>query len=168
MNTVTPLLIGTIGSPGSGKSYFSEKISKDLHLVHLRSDDIRFRIISEPNFTQEEHNVVFGFMDFLAEKILDNKIGVIYDANLVKYEHRERLIRIAENTKAKFVMLWIKTPLDLAITRAKDRKFHPITKETVEAIAGELEEFRNEPHIIIDGIKSYEEQRDFILKGLRL
>lgn len=163
--------MGTIGSPGSGKSYFSEKLARDLHFVHLRSDDIRFRLVKKVkkvDFSQEENDAVFGFMDFLSEKILKDGVGVIYDANLVKRTHRDRLCEIAQSAGVVYVILWIQTPLELAITRAKEREFRPIDREVVESLNSALEEpSSDEPIIIIDGTKSYEEQREFILNELK-
>ena len=154
------------GYAGSGKTYFSEKLSRDLHCAHLRSDDFRFRIIPHPTFSDEEHTVVFGLIDFLAEKFLSSGVNVIYDVNLVKKKHRDRVRRIAEKTDSHFVLISIETPFEIAVKRAKERDFHSIDRKVVEAIRDEVENLDGEFHIKVDGLKTYEEQKEIILKKI--
>ena|SRR3989338_1351887 len=161
-----PILIATFGYPGSGKTYFSEKLAEDLNCAHLRSDDFRFRIIPKPTFSNEEHTMVFGLIDFLAEKFLSNGVNVVYDVNLTKKRHRDRVRRIADNTNSHFVLISIETPFEIAVQRAKDRELHSIDRRTVEAISDEYEDLSSETYIKIDGLKTYDEQKDIILKQI--
>lgn len=163
-----PLLIATFGHPGSGKSHFSEKLSKDLHFAHLRSDEIRHQLFPEPTFSQEEHNVVFGLMNFLAAKLLSTGVSVIYDANSHKKKHRQSLKDITEKESARFALLHIETPLEIAVERAKTREFRPVDRSVVESMHNESEDPKDESPIVIDGTKSYEEQKEFIIKKLNL
>lgn len=160
------ILIATFGYPGSGKTYFSEKLSKDLHCAHLRSDDFRFKIISQPTFSNEEHTVVFGFMDFLTDKFLTSGVNVIYDANLVKKKHRDRARRIAQKADSHFMLISIETPFEVAVQRAREREFHSIGRDVVEAIRDESENLDGEDYITIDGLKTYEEQKETLLREI--
>ncbi len=162
-----PILIATFGYPGSGKTYFSEKLAKDLHCAHLRSDDFRFKIVPHPTFSIEEHTMVFNLMDFLAEKFLSSGVNVIYDVNLTKKKYRDRARRIAVKTNSRFALISVQTPFDLAVERAKNRKVHSIDRKTVEAIRDEAEDLRDEPHILLDGTRSYKDQKEEILRQLQ-
>ena len=165
---MNPIIIGTFGHPGSGKSYFSERLARDLHLAHLRSDEIRKQIFPHPTFKQEEHDVVFGLMDFLSEKFLSSGVGVIYDTNLIKKKHRDRLRQIADKTSSRFALLHVETPLEISVERAKSRSFHPIDRNVVESIHAESEYPHDESPIVVDGTKSYEEQKEGIMEILGL
>lgn len=166
-----PIFIGTVGRPGSGKSYFSEKLSNDLHFAHLRSDDFRFRLVSKfkkPDFSPEEHGAVFGFMDFLSHKLLDAGVSVIYDVNLVKKEHRNRIKGIADGLKINHVILWVQTPLELAVERARTREFRPIERDVMELIDKGFEQpDLSEKILIVDGTKSYDEQKEYLLSEIK-
>ncbi len=161
-----PTLIATLGLPGSGKSYFAERLAKDLHFAHLRSDEIRLQINPKPTYTNEEHKVVFGLMDFLTLKLLSTGVSVIYDANVNKHIHRQNLRGIAGEQDAKFVLIYIDTPLEIAIKRAKTREFHPIDQDVVESLHKEMEYMPEEEKVTINGLESYEKQRDDIVKQI--
>jgi uncharacterized protein len=79
-----PLLIATLGYPGSGKTYFSERLSKKKHFFHLNSDRIRLAIFDKPQYKPEEHRIVFRLMDSLAQDLLRQGVSVVYDANFNK------------------------------------------------------------------------------------
>ena len=117
-----PLLIATLGYPGSGKTYFSERLAKDFNLFHINSDRIRHEMFDRPVFTQEEHRAVFGFIDWLTEELLSKGMSVIVDANMNKRVHRKKLYDIAEKAKAKFLLVYINTPIDTAEKRILERK----------------------------------------------
>jgi|ERR1700733_1559010 len=161
-----PILIATFGYPGSGKSHFSEKISKELHYAHLRSDEIRHQIFLNSKFNLEENIVIFRVMDFLAGKLLSTGVSVIYDANSHLYSQRQSLRDIAEKANARFALIHIETQLEIAVERARTREFHPVERSVVESVRNEAEDITNEFPIIIDGTKSYEEQKDFIMREL--
>ncbi len=158
-----PLLIATIGCPGSGKSYLSALLAADLRAAHLRSDDFRFWLFEEPTFSSEEHAAVFGLMDNIAEKLLSTGVSVVYDANFNFKRHRDAARRLAERYGAQFVLLYVDTPLEVAIERAANRATHQLTRETVEQMSAEIESFHDEGAIHVDGTLSYEDQRDELL-----
>ncbi len=57
------ILITTFGYPGSGKTYFSERLAKEFNLFHLNSDKIRSEIFIKPNYSDEEHKAVLRFIN---------------------------------------------------------------------------------------------------------
>jgi predicted kinase len=112
-----PLFIGTLGYPGSGKTYFSEHLARERGLVHLHADTIRAILFETPRYTSEEHGILFRTMDYLAEQFLNRGIGVIYDANANFRSSRKKFAAIAARTTADYHLVWIKTPEALALER---------------------------------------------------
>jgi predicted kinase len=165
MNLKKPKLFVTMGTPGSGKSYFAERFCKEYGLVHLRSDEIRKLVFPKPTFTKEENYKLFSLIDLLVRKLLSHGVGVVYDSNFSLKISRLRLLKMAKSYKAKFVILWLKTPLDVAIKRAKSRSFHPISAKVVKLMDKEIELPKNEPAIEINGTKPYKAQKALVLRS---
>lgn len=174
-----PLLIATLGFPGSGKTYFSERLAKEYNLFHLNSDKVRYEIFSKPTFTPDEHRVVFGFINYLIEELLGLGVGVICDANSNKRLHRADFAKQAKKFNAKYVLVHIQTPVDLAEKRLEKRKnikslkkqkfYRPVDVSVLHLLKKEIEyPTTKEAVIVIDGTKKFTEQLHQFEKGVRL
>ena len=111
----------TLGYPGSGKTFFARKFAKDMKLFHLNSDRIRLLIFPNPKFSSEEHPIVFGAMDYLANEVLKCGVSVIYDANSTLRIYRKCLQQLARKNNAKYLLLWFQTPVKTALMRIEKR-----------------------------------------------
>ena len=152
-------LFVTLGAPGSGKSYFAERFCKEYGCVHLRSDEIRKYVFPSPTYSSSENKQLFHLIDFIAQKFLAAGVSVFYDANFTKRMTRNRQQRIAKKYKARFAVLWVQTPIHLAIRRANSRNYHPVNENVVRGLNSEIELPKNEPAITIDGTKPYRIQK---------
>jgi predicted kinase len=170
-------LVATLGYPGSGKTYFSERFAKNHSFFHLNSDIIRLTMFPEPTYNPFESGVVFRMMDFLAGAFLSSGVSVIYDANSTLRIYRKRLQQIAKKRGACYLLLRFKTPLPVALKRLKKRRalkseskkryYRPIDDKVLFDIKGEMEEPRNEHFIIVDGESPYQETEKMVLKELK-
>lgn len=172
-----PLLFATLGYPGSGKTYFSRKFAKEFHILHLNSDRIRKAMFGKPKYTHYENNYLFAVMDAMTEEALAAGISVIYDANSTLREYRRRMQNTAKEHGAHFLLLWFRTPVTAAKKRIGARKrcttktcslYHPpIPLEVFERLRAQIEEPTvREPHMILDGTKSYAKQKKVLLGAL--
>ena len=167
-----PTLFVTFGFPGSGKTYFSKRLAKDLGAFHLNSDRLRSEIFPSKLYSPEDNKTVFGVMDYIAEELLSRSMSVLYDANVTKRIFRKRLQKIAKKAEANYLVLWIQVPLELALKRVRDRtklttelqrKYEvPIDEETVLRLKSQMEDPVGEANIILDGTKTYKSQRKLI------
>ncbi len=173
-----PTLFATLGFPGSGKTYFSERFAKEFKLFHLNSDRLRLDMIENPKYTSQEHRQVFTVMDYITDHLLAAGISVIYDANSTKRAYRNRLRKIARINKANYLLIHIKTPVATAEKRLEKRKlikssakqkyYRPIEKEVLHGIRKETEEpLPTEPHVVIDGLKRYKDQITLVKSVLK-
>jgi predicted kinase len=173
-----PTLLVTLGFPGSGKSYFSEKISKEKGFFHINSDIIRFTLFKNPSFTKEEHEGVFALMDLITENLLKSGISVIYDCNTNFRSDRKRLEKIAKKSQANHFLVWIKTDVKLAEKRLakrfkiKDGKkklmYRPVTLETLHKLKNEMQTPKGaEKFIPIDGHLPFSKQIKELEKVLK-
>lgn len=174
MNTQKPILFATLGYPGSGKTYFSRKFSKEFHVLHLNSDRIRKSMFKKPKYTQYENNYLFAVIDAIAEEAISSGLSVIYDANSSLREYRIRMQKMAKKYKARFFLLRFKTPENVAIKRlgirdrcrTKSCSFYhpPIPISEFHRLKAQIEEPpKSEPHIIIDGTMTYTQQKKAVL-----
>lgn len=163
-----PYLIATIGFPGSGKTYFSENLSKAEGFIHLNADRERLELFSPPQYTVDEHQALSKEMDKMAEGYLCDGKSVIYDVNFNKRVHRTRIEELARRTGAEYRLVHIVTSPDIALERllirGKDGKqdpelYRPINLDIFHKMKDELEYPDDTEEVIrIDGEGSFDLQ----------
>jgi hypothetical protein len=168
-----PKLFLMFGYPGAGKTTSSKIIAKETGAVHLSSDELRIKMFPQPKYTQDEHDAVYEELDRQTEALLRESKGVVYDANLNRYQHRLEKYEMSEHTHAKPILLWVKVPRQLARDRAVLRGHHHLvpedeTFETMfDRVASGLEEPReDEPLYIINGVDQTESEVKELLARL--
>ncbi len=147
-----------MGYPGAGKTTISKVIHELTGAKHLSSDNTRFQLFKNPSFSPEEHEALYKALDAQTEKLLSEGKDVIYDANLNRLQHRHEKYDICQRTGASSVLVWVKTPLELAKQRAvTEHRLHLVPRDETlasmfERIAGIIEEpAGDEPYVEIDG-----------------
>lgn len=158
-------LIATLGVPGSGKTFFSERLAKKLGFFHLNADRLRLELYGKPKYTEAENRSFFRVMDFLAEELLQRNVSVIYDANSTMLQYRRRLEFIAKQRRAKYLLLFIETPVAVALQRLSYRRmlrhartikyYRPIKNQILFRIQREMEKPVREPFVTIAGSKPF-------------
>ncbi|MBW3569423.1 ATP-binding protein [Candidatus Parcubacteria bacterium] len=142
-----PILYLMLGYPGAGKTTVAEKIAKFTGAVHLNSDWFRLHMFKKPTFSQEEHDSLYGNLDYLCELILTTGKSVIYDANLNRYIHRQEKYDIAKRVGAKVRLIYINTDLETAKHRAtveaeknpQHRPYGNLAPANFDRLASEIE-----------------------------
>ncbi len=166
-----PTLYLMMGLPGAGKTTIAKIIEKLTGAVRLSSDEARVMLWSEPNFSEQEHQALYEYLDDQTKHLLQAGKSVIYDANLNRYEHRQEKYELANLLDVDVMLCWVKTPRELAKQRRIDdvTHHHLVTKHEDPAIMFErishiLEEpGANEPYVELEGTKITE---DYIKRTL--
>jgi len=157
-----------LGFLGSGKSYVSRWLTPHAGAVYLRADELRLAMFGADRadlYTPENKALVNNANNYAMEQILkSSQANVVLDAN-----NNARQVRrsIAETTKALDatpIVVWVKTPLDIAKRRTEERTItegHVLFEPNlVEKMAKRLEAPEtDELVIIIDGQASAEVQQ---------
>jgi len=111
------------GLPGSGKSTIARSLLKmlkrqQIHAQIVSSDMLRKVITPKPTYSEEERDMVYGAIVFVASLLTKNNVNVIIDAtgNLRRYRDQART-RIP-----RFMEAYIKCPLEVCIQRESGRK----------------------------------------------
>jgi predicted kinase len=162
-------LFVTVGFPGSGKNYFSERLAQKLDLFHMNADKTRLAMFDDPQYTPEEHRQVFRTMDFFVEELLKKDVSVVYDGNFNKRIFRKKLADMAGRVRVRYVLVWLQTELSVALSRIEDRKlirdaeqkklYRPLDPEIVHRMKREMEvPTQGESPVVIDGHLPFDEQ----------
>lgn len=171
-----PIIVTFLGVPGSGKTTFSKQAAKKLKAMHFNSDAMRLAIfesrenakrIYESGDRRVLNSYVFGAMDYSVGQVLSCGMDVFYDANSNSRADRLNIAKIAEKHGAVAILVWLKTPREVAVRRGQEREESPESpKKTkvemhnvIERMTKNIEEpDASEQHIVIDGLQTFEEQ----------
>ena len=118
---VEPALIVVSGLPGTGKTYFSQKLAESLPFIILESDALRKALFSSPNHSPQESSHLFQACHHLIEALLKNGIPVILDATNLSERYREHLYSIADRLGVKLVLVRVEASPQVVYERLKAR-----------------------------------------------
>ncbi|MCR6641813.1 MAG: ATP-binding protein [Sporocytophaga sp.] len=82
------------GLPGSGKSFFAEKLAKLINAEYLSSDIIRKELFSNPTYSKGEKEAVYEEMKIKMKVFLSEKKDVILDATFFKDRLRKSFCKV--------------------------------------------------------------------------
>lgn len=175
MDMTKPFLIVFLGFPGSGKTYFSKRLADKLGAVTLNSDALRISMFGSPekieqirtNDRSRLYDDVFGAMDYAARQTLLAGHSVIYDAQQTKRENRRNIEKIAQESGAMPLLVWIKTSRETALRRGQEREArddsHQYTADKMKYLIDHFDSATDLPEptentIEISGELTFEEQ----------
>ena len=117
-----PAFIVVSGLPGSGKSYFCNRLAERLPFVILESDVLRKTLFPSPGYSPQESNRLFQACHLLIEKLLKKGIPLILDATNLSERSRERLYSIAEHLDTKLILVRVEAPAEVVRERLRIRQ----------------------------------------------
>ena len=110
------------GLPGSGKTARVKELLKKLkqnniRAEHLEMDEIREVLTPKRKYTEEERGYVYRAVVLVSKLLTENGVNVIIDATA----HRRVWREMARQFIPKFMEVYIKSPLNIAIERETKR-----------------------------------------------
>lgn len=114
------------GLPGSGKSVTAHALAERLKEFGIKaqilsSDMLRKVITPNPRYTEEERDIVYGAIVFIAELLTKNGVNVVIDATANRRRYRDEARKRIPN----FIEAYLKCPLKICIERESKRKSDP-------------------------------------------
>ncbi|MCX8207260.1 MAG: adenylyl-sulfate kinase [Methanothrix sp.] len=111
------------GLPGCGKTTIARKTREHLLRIGVEAkilelDEIRKVITPNPRYTDEERDIVYASLAYMAKLLCDSGVNVIIDATANRRRYRDLARKLVE----RFAEVYIKAPLDVCIEREAARK----------------------------------------------
>lgn len=162
-----------LGYPGSGKSYFARQLADKIAAVRLNGDSMRIALFKSVEAIDAHpdkkllNEQTFGAIDYAVIQVLKAGHDVIYDANNNKRGIREELEKLAQEHNAIPLVVWVKTPHEVALKRGQTREAAADSRQWPEEkmlasmnkhIANFDEPGSDEVVITIDGTIDFESQ----------
>ena len=117
-----PALIVVSGLPGTGKTYFCNRLAERLPSVVLESDVLRRTLFSPPVYSAKESSQLFRAIHRLIERLLVKGIPLILDATNLSERNREYLYSIADRLDVKLVLVRVEAPPEIVRQRLEARR----------------------------------------------
>lgn len=110
------------GLPGSGKSTIAKALmdklkNNGINAQIISSDELRKVITPEPKYTEEEREIVYGAIIYIAKILTNNCVNVIIDATGNRRKYREKARKEINN----FMEIYLYCPLETCIKRESKR-----------------------------------------------
>jgi len=111
------------GLPGSGKSTIARVVARRLLQQHVRTqllsvEMLRKVLTPSPSYTEEERDIVYGALVFVAKLLTQNKVNVIIDATANRRRYRDA----GRLSISRFAEVYLKCPLQVCMKREIRRK----------------------------------------------
>ncbi|MDD1762476.1 MAG: adenylyl-sulfate kinase [Methanothrix sp.] len=111
------------GLPGCGKTTIAEKVKtnlseKGIDVKILQLDEIRKAITPEPKYTDEERNIVYASLAYMAKLLSEEGTNVIIDATANRRRYRD----LGRSLIPNFAEVHIRAPLTVCMERERKRK----------------------------------------------
>lgn len=111
------------GLPGCGKTTIAQRvkamlIERGTSVKVLQLDEIRRAITPQPRYTEEERDIVYASLAYMAKLLSEAGVNVIVDATANRRRYRD----FARELIPKFAEVFIRAPLEVCMAREAKRK----------------------------------------------
>jgi len=128
-----PLLIITMGYPGSGKSYFARQFAELYGLARISEDRVRYELFESPQFNVDEADIIGRMNHYMLEQIMQGQQSVIFEGSGLKISERKSLFDLAKKHKYRTLTVWMQTDIETSMQRSMKRdKRNPDSKYAFE------------------------------------
>jgi adenylylsulfate kinase len=126
------------GLPGCGKTTIAKRVKailseNKIDAKILQLDEIRKVITPNPRYTEEERDIVYASLAYMAKLLYESGVNVIVDATANKRHYRD----LARSLVPNFAEVHIRAPIDVCMTRERERKAQFAPKDIYKKAAQE-------------------------------
>ncbi|GCC50360.1 hypothetical protein SanaruYs_05750 [Chryseotalea sanaruensis] len=137
------------GLPGSGKSYFAEKLAAALDFIYINSDQVRHQLQAISRYTFEDKLLVYKEMLQKTKHAIEENRNVIVDATFYHHTMREMFVRLAYANRASIWVIEVIADENIIRERLqKPRMYSEADYSVYEKIRDDFEEITM-PHITL-------------------
>jgi predicted kinase len=114
------MIVVVLGLPGTGKSYFAEKLANQLGAVHINSDRLRNARRAQGKYTIGDKLLIYRGMADKTGQALDQGKSVIVDATFYKCMMIDLFMKLAKDHESP--IRFIKIEADETLVQARLRR----------------------------------------------
>jgi hypothetical protein len=163
------MLVLVTGLPATGKSTMARKLAGKLKGVVLSTDRIRKRLVSRPEYTRGEKEMVYRVMILIAEYLLRSGVTVVLDGTFYLRSLRKQVYSLSSRTGSRLLIVECSCPEEVVRRRLKRRLRR---KSLSDADYGVYKKIKNvyEPllrkHISVDTRKALDQNIEEVITYL--
>jgi predicted kinase len=165
------MVIVVYGMPGTGKTFFSQKLAVKTGAVHLNTDIIRIKMGKKGVYDEQTKNLIYANMLDQAADYLSNGRDVILDGTFLKQEQRKQIQQVAQTKGHAIYFIEVLAGEKIVEERLKEkRKFSEADLEIYRKLKKEFEPFTGERLEIWsdkDGVEVMLEKAEKFIYGKR-
>lgn len=115
-------LVIVCGFPGVGKTTVAETIAGRVDAKLLRTDVIRKELLSDPQYTDEETEMVYDEMLDRSRRTIEGGRNVVCDGTFFKREFRQRAREMADEIGAEIDVVRVRCDEEVVRERIRQRE----------------------------------------------
>lgn len=133
------------GLPGTGKTYFSEKLAVDIGAVHLNTDKVRMKYNKEGQYDRETKEFIYEQLKKEMKEHLQEQDDVIIDGTFHKQQRRMEFAECISELAANMFFIEMKAEDQVIRKRMEDeRKYSEADYSVYLKIKENFEPFQGE------------------------
>jgi len=170
-----PLLIVTMGFPGSGKTFFARQFAELHALPRVSEDVLRFELFEQPLFNGDEADIIERMLHYNLDQLMKTERTIICEGGFLRTDERKRLYELAAQNGYRTLVVWLQTDLETSIMRAANRdrrnpdsKYSfPVDKQAFAKIRSKLQRpSEKEQVVVISGKHAFKGQCLTVLRKI--
>jgi len=175
LHLTPPLLLITMGYPGSGKTFFARQFAENYSLPRISEEIIRFELFEKPLFNVDEDEIIERIINYALTEIMKTKQTIVCDGSYLTHSHRKRIYDLAAKNSYRTLTVWLQTDIETSTKRALirdkrniDNKYEfSIDKQTFKRIADTLQRpTEKEQAVVISGKHAFRSQCLTVLRKI--
>ena len=144
------MIIIVAGLPGSGKSFFAEKLAGQIHAEYLNSDRVRISLKTTRKYSLQDKFAVYNEMAIRTGEYLQKGKTVVVDATFWLQSMRELFEKVAKRHSTVIAFILITANEDLIKERlSSPRKDSEADFEVYKKVKDEFQELTT-PHLTLE------------------
>ncbi|HZY79606.1 MAG TPA: AAA family ATPase [Cyclobacteriaceae bacterium] len=144
------MIVLIAGLPGSGKSFFAERLAGRMNACHLNIDAIRQEMRARGSYSFQDKLIVYNEMLKRTALLAFQNKDVVVDATFYHHTMREMFISWAKEQSVRVAIIEVVADEKLVNERVgKPRKFSEADYAVYEKVRDEFEEITM-PHLILE------------------
>jgi len=144
------MIVIVTGLPGSGKSFFAERLAAELDAPYINSDRVRLTLPGSGKYSYEQKLTVYKAMLAQTAQILEENKSVVVDATFYHHTMREMFIRLAQgyNVPIRFIEI-VANETVIRERLNKPRRYSAANYTVYEQVRDEFEPIVT-PHLTVE------------------